>query len=74
VIAKNPKNGIQSNVEVVSSERIIGYNTINGILEKNKMLDDSEYYNVTLNLVVRKGSGFQQVVEVDEAKPEETKV
>lgn len=74
MIAKNPKNGIQSNVEVVSSERIIGYNTINGILEKNKMLDDSEYYNVTLNLVVRKGSGFQQVVEVDEAKPEETKV
>ena len=58
MVPKNPKNGIQPEMQVVSSERILGYNTVNGILDKSKMLDDSEYYNVTVNMVVKKGSGF----------------
>jgi hypothetical protein len=57
VIPKNTKNGVTSDMQVVSSERLIGYNS--GAVDKNKMIfDDSEYYKVNVNMVVKKGSGF----------------
>jgi hypothetical protein len=52
---------VASPIQVLSSEKIIGYNTYSGILDKSKQMsqvDEGDYYNVTLNLVVRKGSNF----------------
>ena len=61
MIPKNAKNGVQPDIQVVQSERILGYNTVNGIFDKSKMVvDDSEYYNVTVNMVIKKGSVFSE--------------
>lgn len=63
VLPKNAKNGVQKlDMQVISSERIIGYSS--GVVDKSKMLfDDSDYYNVTVNMVVKKGSGYSQTVQ-----------
>ena len=47
---------------MLNSEKIIGYNTYSNILEKDKMIqetmEDSDYYNVTVNFVVKRNSKF----------------
>lgn len=46
---------------MLNSERIIGYNTYSNILDKEKVMatsiEDADYYNVTVNFVVKKGNG-----------------
>ena len=61
IIPKNLRDAVTQDVQVLNSERIIGYSTYSNILERDKMLasmDDADYYNVTVNLVVKRGSDF----------------
>ena len=71
ILPKDPKNSVAKDIQVLNSERIIGYNTYtsmingdsasmsgkDGLQDKSflQMNDDADYYNVTVNLIVKKG-------------------
>ena len=67
VLPKDQKNGVAKEIQVLNSERIIGYSTAAGMIQHDKdglsdhdhsllmTNDDSDYYNVTVNLIVKKG-------------------
>jgi len=65
VLPKDQKNGVAKEIQVLNSERIIGYSTYSGMIHNDKYgqndhsllltNDDSDYYNVTVNLIVKKG-------------------
>jgi len=60
IIPKNVQNGVEKGINVLSQEKIMGYqNYLNSIHDKSLLqVDDSEFYNVTVNMVVKKGSNF----------------
>jgi hypothetical protein len=61
IIPKSFKDSVTQDVQVLNSERIVGYSTYSNLLEKDKLMtnmDDSDYYNVTLNLVVKRSSDY----------------
>jgi hypothetical protein len=47
---------VTKDIKVLSQEQIIGYNAM--VQDKDKIMDNagSDYYNVTISLVVKKGS------------------
>jgi hypothetical protein len=56
ILPNNYRDGIK-NIEVIDSSKLIGFNTYNDIMNNEKSsLDDSEsdFYNVTVNLIVRR--------------------
>lgn len=57
---KNLKNGVEKDITVLSQEKIMGYQSyLNSIADKSLMqVDDSEFYNVTVNMVIKKGSNY----------------
>lgn len=69
VLPKDARNGVAKEIQVLNSERIIGYSTYSSMMQndnkdsqsadKDHSLlltnDDSDYYNVTVNLIVKKG-------------------
>ena len=61
IIPKSFKDSVTQDVQVLNSERIIGYSTYSNLLEKDKLMtnmDDSDYYNVTLNFVIKRFSDY----------------
>lgn len=61
IIPKSFKDSVTQDVQVLNSERIVGYSTYSNILGGERLMtnmDDSDYYNVTLNLVVKRSSDF----------------
>jgi hypothetical protein len=65
VIPKDKNNGVAKEIQVLNSERIIGYSTYSSMARGDKDAqtdhsflmtnDDSDYYNVTVNFIVKKG-------------------
>jgi hypothetical protein len=51
---------VTKDVQVLNSERIIGYNTYNNILEQEKgrkslaIDNNSDFYNVTVNFIMKR--------------------
>ena len=84
VIPKDEKNGVAKEIQVLNSERIIGYSTYSGMMrnekdggqnDHNSLLltnDDSDYYNVTVNLIVKKGgsNGLNEITNMAPAQPQ----
>ena len=60
VFPKSSQNSVEKGINVLSQEKIMGYqNYLNSIHDKSMMqVDDSEFYNVTVNMIVKKGSKF----------------
>jgi hypothetical protein len=61
IIPKSFKDSVTQDVQVLNAERVIGYSTYSNLLEKDKLMtnmDDSDYYNVTINLVVKRASDY----------------
>ena len=74
VMPKDLKNGVAKDIQVLNSERIVGYNTYEGMMRSDNqqsgakdgvqdrsflmMNDEAEYYNVTVNFVVKKGGSL----------------
>jgi len=58
VFPKNSQNSVEKGINVLSQEKIMGYqNYLNSIHDKSLMqVDDSDFYNVTVNMIVKKGS------------------
>lgn len=66
---KDQKNAVTKEIQVLNSERIIGYSTYSGMMRGEKegqqdhsllmTNDDADYYNVTVNLIVKKGGAVQ---------------
>lgn len=59
IIPKSFKDSVTPDVQVLNAERIVGYSTFSNPLERDKLttnMDDSDYYNVTVNLVVKRFS------------------
>lgn len=57
-------------VQVLNAEKMIGYNAVNGGSAADKMdamIQDSDYYNVTLNLVIKRDSEFSVQQRTKEA-------
>lgn len=83
VMPKDSKNGVAKEIQVLNSERIIGYSTYSGMMhggdkdggqQEHSLLmtnDDADYYNVTVNLIVKKGGGFQSepTLSIQAAQP-----
>jgi len=50
-------------LEVIDSSKILGFNTFNSLVTNSKTKDnedrESDFYNVTVNLVVRRMSQFK---------------
>ena len=62
IIPKTMRNSVTKDLQVLNSEHIIGYNTYSMIqkdMSQSQAMDDSEYYNVTVNFIVKRGSEFQ---------------
>lgn len=61
IVPANLRDSVTKDIQVLNSEKMIGYNMMLGG-EKNAMnnMDDagSDYYNVTVNLVIKRGSAF----------------
>ena len=58
---------VTQDVQVLNSERIVGYNTFNSMADKSKLdIDDADYYNVTVNMVVKRKSKY--ATEQDQKK------
>lgn len=61
IIPKSFKDSVTQDVQVLNSERIVGFSTYSNLLEKDRLMtnmDDSDYYNVTVNLVVKRFSDY----------------
>lgn len=62
MIPSNYRDTIKS-LEVVDTNKILGFNTFNNLLMETKSRDnedrESDFYNVTVNLVVRRMSQFK---------------
>ena len=82
IVPKNIRDSVQRDIQVLNSERIIGYNTYNNILTQDKIdeaMNDSDFYNVTVNFIVQRKSGFKsdstppkvETPQVAEVEPEE---
>lgn len=59
IIPKSFKDTVTQDVQVLNAEQVVGYSTYSSLLEKDKQMtnmDDSAYYNVTINLVVKRAS------------------
>ena len=58
VIPMNMKDLVTKDIKVLSQERIIGYNAL--VQDKDMIMDNagSDYYNVTVSMVVKKGSDY----------------
>ena len=78
---KDLKNGVAKDIQVLNSERIVGYSTYEGMMRSDNsqqsakeglqdrsflmMNDEAEYYNVTVNFVVKKGGSVVPSVAGD---------
>jgi len=85
VVPKDPKNGFPKDIQVLSSERIAFNsftNTVDhdGLYDRDKLLmvssDDADYYNVTVSMIVKKGtipldlgSSDQPSIKLQKSKP-----
>lgn len=64
IVPANIRDSVTKDIQVVNSEKLIGYNSYaaiagEGIKPMNNMDDaGSDYYNVTVNLVIKRGSAF----------------
>jgi len=61
IIPKSFKDSVTQDVQVLNSERIVGFSTYSNLLERDKLMtnmDDSDYYNVTVNLVIKRSSDY----------------
>lgn len=63
IVPKNYRDMVSA-IDVVESNKILGFNTYNNILLNNHVKGDfsdseSEFYNVTLNMVVKRMTTFQ---------------
>ena len=59
IFPQKMRDQVTKDVQVLNSERIIGYNTYNDILENTKssfteLEDNSDFYNVTVNFIVKR--------------------
>jgi len=62
IVPKNYRDQVNA-IDVIDSSKILGFNTYNNILMNNHVKGDfsdseSEFYNVTLNLVVKRMTEF----------------
>jgi hypothetical protein len=61
-LPKNLRDSVVTKeVQVLNSEKIIGYTALGGGSTSDKMsqmMEDSDYYNVTVNLIVKRDSEF----------------
>lgn len=61
---KSQRDHVAKEVQVLTSDRILGYNTYNGILAGDDKIQasmedgNSDYYNVTVNFIVKRSSQF----------------
>lgn len=60
ILPKNLKDGVEKGINVLSQEKLMGYQQyLNSIGEQPLMqADDSEFYNVTVSMVIKKGSNY----------------
>lgn len=62
VIPNSMRDTIKS-LEVIDNSKILGFNTFNSLVTNSKTKDnedrESDFYNVTINLVVRRMSQFK---------------
>ena len=58
ILPQDLRDFVTKDVQVLNSERIIGYNTYNNILEKSKHLnsENADYYNVTVNFIMKRNT------------------
>lgn len=80
IVPANLRDSVTKDIQVLNSEKLIGYNMMLGG-EKNAAnnMDDagSDYYNVTVNLVIKRGSAFaaqmaakeQTTLQINPEKP-----
>lgn len=57
VVPANLRDSVTKDIQVVNSEKLVGYNMMLGGKES---IDEagSDYYNVTVNMVIKRGSAF----------------
>ena len=80
IMPRNTRDNVAKEVQVLTSEKIIGYNTYSNILDQTQKLqssmDDSDYYNVTVNFIVKRNSKYSEekahAQAVKAAKPKPT--
>lgn len=86
IVPANLRDSVTKDIQVLNSEKIMGYNSYAAMLDKDKPsmnnMDDagSDYYNVTVNLIVKRGSAFaaqmaakeQTTLQVTPEKPVDT--
>ena len=62
ILPNNFRDSVNS-IEVIDSSKILGFSTYNNILTQKKETDlferESDFYNVTVNLVVRRMPQFE---------------
>lgn len=61
ILPQDLRDFVTKDVQVLNSERIIGYNTYNNILAQehrdiNLASDNSDYYNVTVNFIMKRST------------------
>jgi hypothetical protein len=67
VVPQNTKDSVQSEIQLIEADKLDSYQAEDGVLDKSKTSsDDGEYYNVTLNMVLKKG-GSKPVKSVQKA-------
>lgn len=57
VVPANIRDSVTKDIKIVNSEKLVGYNMMLGGKES---IEDagSDYYNVTVNMVIKRGSAF----------------
>jgi hypothetical protein len=75
IMPQDLRDFVTKDVQVLNSERIIGYNTYNNILEQEQGKKDSnidnnsDFYNVTVNFIMKRKSGSKQDIQVPKELP-----
>ena len=63
ILPQDLRDFVTKDVQVLNSERIIGYNTYNNILAQSHNLnsDNADYYNVTVNFIMKRSTSGKQI-------------
>jgi hypothetical protein len=64
ILSASPLNSIRPGIQVLNADKLIGYSTFANLIDKKKDplgVDEGDYFNVTLNLIVRKGPNLQSI-------------
>lgn len=60
ILPKNLKDGVEKGINVLSQEKLMGYQQYLSSIGEQPLMqaDDSEFYNVTVSMVIKKGSNY----------------